>query len=792
MNPLSPFTYYRRHKRYALLLLTLIALTTLGISLMVRVLDSVIEYSGTLDRYLTRFSIVSAIGGVLDPGILPQIRAHPDVAQVVMEKSLYVVMPPVDRGYDLFGVSPEGLAAVMAACDLRLKEGRLLQARTNEIMLSVELADALGLQLGDPIGRSIDEHTYPDIPTELVLVGILESDPGAGSDPAVRLGFVSYEYLASHELYKSSPSSLLVIPKEGRKEAVDHFLETAIASPRTHLLTYEQVSEFLSEGLTFIHLVFGIVDVVVAVVIALGIAMIHQIALAQRLAEFGLLNAVGYHRNRLVGRVALETALVAGAGWLAGLLLSWSLFAWLKVHVYAPRGMELDLANLAPIAFSVLIPLTALAFVTLSTARTLARLDAVAVIERGKLSLEAGEKDRGARGRRAPRSSAKPLSSWTFYRRHRRRSVALALTIALLILGVAFPVFVLSPMVDANRFLFDCLRTLAVVSPRQGDAVDPGTVAQIRNHPAVARVVPALDLALLIQVPPVNQTYFTLYGVPEADLPALVAAMGLHLAEGHLPEPRSNEIVLSRAVALNRDLRVGDRVGRPVYEQDFHIPTEMVVAGILAGPAEDGRDPELWAGFASVEYLSSHELYASQPVSLLVLPAEGRKAELDAWLEGHVASEQTSVATFEARLRQHRQSTWQLLQNFALVEGAVALIAAVGLAVLSYTSSLQRREEFGTLHALGHGRLFLVLRTAWETSSVVGVAWLIGAGVCIVGLITMRDHVFAPRGLTVDLLNPAPWLFTLPIPLVVVAVGAGLVAWLLAKLDPVAIIERRS
>jgi tellurite resistance protein TehA-like permease len=43
----------------------------------------------------------------------------------------------------------------------------------------------------------------------------------------------------------------------------------------------------------------------------------------------------------------------------------------------------------------------------------------------------------------------------------------------------------------------------------------------------------------------------------------------------------------------------------------------------------------------------------------------------------------------------------------------------------------------------------------------------------------------------VDLTNPTPWLFTLPIPIVVAAASAGTIAWLLKRLDPVAVIERR-
>jgi hypothetical protein len=263
------------------------------------------------------------------------------------------------------------------------------------------------------------------------------------------------------------------------------------------------------------------------------------------------------------------------------------------------------------------------------------------------------------------------------------------------------------------------------------------------------------------------------------------------LEEGRYPRPRSNEIVLSKAIAMNRGLRVGDEVGRPAYGDDIDIPTEMVVVGILSRFPRDPNENDLWVGFASSEYLRSHEFYSSRPASLFVVPTEGRKRELDGWLEENIASEQTRVRTYDTLMSGLRQDTWVLLLAFAVVESVIAIVAAIALAVLSYTFFAQRREEFGILHAMGHSRRWLVLRTVGEAVSVVVVAWLIGAAVCGVGLVYMQANVYAPKGLTLDLFNPAPWLFTLPMPLAVVAVSAGLVAWMLARLDPVSIIERR-
>ncbi len=78
-----------------------------------------------------------------------------------------------------------------------------------------------------------------------------------------------------------------------------------------------------------------------------------------------------------------------------------------------------------------------------------------------------------------------------------------------------------------------------------------------------------------------------------------------------------------------------------------------------------------------------------------------------------------------------------------------------------------------------------------ETITVVSVAWLLSTLVCAIGLVLIQTSLYEPRGLTLNFFNPAPWLFTLPIPLVVIAVSAVTITRMLPKLDVVAIVERR-
>ena len=167
MNPLSPFTYYRRHKGQALLLLALIGSLTQGVFVMVGAMTT--AAGGAYDsRHLTRMSRILA-GQALDPSSVTQLRAHPDVAAVLPENGLTVNIPGFGASSTrpILGVTGDDLELVMEACDLRLEEGRQIEPRAAEIVLSEEIVRALGLQIGDAISHEIDEDLYPTIATEL-------------------------------------------------------------------------------------------------------------------------------------------------------------------------------------------------------------------------------------------------------------------------------------------------------------------------------------------------------------------------------------------------------------------------------------------------------------------------------------------------------------------------------------------------------------------------------------------------------------------------------------------------
>jgi hypothetical protein len=526
----------------------------------------------------------------------------------------------------------------------------------------------------------------------------------------------------------------------------------------------------------------------VSVAITLVIGAINRLAFAQRLVEFGTLHALGFHKERLAYRLALETAGPALLGLMIGILLAWGGMAILNQAMYAPRGFAYDALSLTAFPFVMLVPLVVIGSTLLTAVRTLGRLDAIAVVERGQLSME-GQRSQPASQMRA-RAFPKPLASTTYYRRHMRQAAILTSATLLLIMATALLFFILAASADAMQPALNNLSRMSAVSPNS-QPLAPALVDQIRSHPTVERVINVYAFPpVKISIPPMfpNQPVESLC-VSGEDMSYLVRLYHLTLAEGRLPGPNTNEIVIPWAVAQNRNIHVGDIIGdpaHPVYPDAPSLPIKIVVSGIFA-PA-DTLAEETWLSFMSLEFV---EKYRESDLSLIVVPRAGQKAALDAWLESDISGNNRIVLTHSNQRAALQKEMGSLLFTFALMESIVALVAALALAGLNYIFFTQRWAEFGLLQALGFSRRQLVRRVMRETLFLISMAWVAGLTGCLLILLVLQQGIFDVAGLKLNVLNPAPWLFTLPIPVAVVIASVGTIGWILRWLDPVTIIERR-
>lgn len=784
MNPLSPLTYHRRHKQRAALLIGLVSLMTLAVYLLYTLSGAnFVESLRTAGMYLNKFSVVYPSGsGELDPAIAAQIRTHPDVAHALPIKTNVGIKcdSPLGGGtnfVNLMGLRETDVQLVMELYNLTLVEGKMLQPRTNGLMISRDLATNAGIKLGDMLDYQLDYERFEFIPAPLQVVGIIEGD--------VRLGIVSYEYLDSHEA-TAGGGSLMVIPQAGRDEAVRGFLHDELPENLVWVESARVLEADMAEMTDIVNLVALPISATASLANALVVSAINRIALMRRLKEFGILNAIGFHRSRLIRRMMGETGVMAGLGWIVGLGLSWLALLAIKIAIFAPKGYSLPIVTLSATLFVLPIPVIILPFVYFAMKRVFSRLDTVAVVERGALSTE---KTPSGISITTAHSSSKPLASITFYKRHTGRALLLVGSTALMIMATVLAIFYLTNTIDEPDVAI--LHRVSKVSAPHGNDLDPAIVSQVRTHPSVDRAVTAMELYLLsVAIPGAGSSDFASYAVSEEDALYLAQAYGLELAEGHLPRPRTNDIAIPQALAQNRDLQIGDVVGspnNPAWPGADPLPAEFVISGIFAAPEDGGEN---WLTLTSLEFTQGHNAFAGNTLTLLVSARAGQKDAMDDWLEQELVGDRVGVSTYRLAEAHLQEATHDMILTMALLESLLAVVAAITLVVLNHVFITQRQSELGVLNALGFHRLKLIWRTVRETALTTGIAWVGSIALCLVGLI-LQGIMYAAKGLSYNWANPIPWLFTLPIPITVLLATSGTVAWMLSKLDPVAIIERR-
>jgi ABC-type lipoprotein release transport system permease subunit len=331
---------------------------------------------------------------------------------------------------------------------------------------------------------------------------------------------------------------------------------------------------------------------------------------------------------------------------------------------------------------------------------------------------------------------------------------------------------------------------VSAVSPNNGPLGET-LINRIRTYPATAKVIPVYDFSpFKIAIPPMFPDHpIETLAVTAEDMAYLVDLYHLELAEGRLPQPNSNEIVLPWAVAKNRDIQVGDIIGsreHPVYPDAPTLPIELVVSGIFA-PAETHAE-ETWLSFMSLEFVDA---YRETDLSLIVVSQPGQKVTLDGWLENSIASDDQSVYTYHNQQIAFQKEMKSMLITFSLMVGIILLVAILVLAGLLYIFVSQRTVEFGILNALGFRRRQLTGRIVRETLFASGTAWVAAVAVCLLVLYALQRLVFDPVGLRFEYFSLTPWLFTLPAPAAMLLVAVSITNSMLSRLDPISIIERR-
>lgn len=257
---------------------------------------------------------------------LPQVRA----AAPVLWASGVLTTPDESTGVKVFGIDPtsaiyEPFRQAMVAGDFLTPDDR------SGIVIGKRLAASLGLGVGDKINLAVVDANGQPNDAPFTVRGLFDTGFFTYDDSAVLMP------LAKAQAYTATDNhaSALIILLHRQTDA--DLVAAALQSPGISALTYLKLNEVflqtINSAMGFYVLMYGIVILVVAVIIANTLLM----AVFERVREMGILAALGMKGRQIALMFLLEAAVMGVIGVIFGLILGAAGVAYLA-NVGMPIG----------------------------------------------------------------------------------------------------------------------------------------------------------------------------------------------------------------------------------------------------------------------------------------------------------------------------------------------------------------------------------------------------------------------------------------------------------------------
>jgi ABC-type antimicrobial peptide transport system permease subunit len=387
LPPLSPLTYYRRNLARTLPVAGALAISVFLVASIITLLNSIDQSILVNYGFFRNFSLLSAqYERDLSPRLRTTTTSTPHVGAVVSSLPYFMIVKTVfgQMPVPVYGVEPPQMAKLAQLCGNHLSEGRWPHVNEPEIVMSRLWARNRNAKIGDSIDVKSDR--FPALLGKQKLVGILD-----GGAP---LALTDRTYVLLELPSTLLRTSYIFAPKTPHdRVAMNTDIKQILATPKSHHLnakevqfaqfySFEKLVHDLRQGLGFLYTILAFADGLVIIAVALLSGFLANIYFEQRLAEFGLLSAFGFGRERLARRLIIESGTLVLIGWLAGLALTWLIFRALDLAFMQPRGLILSGLNRIALLYTlpapILVGLASLGTVLLR----LYRLDPIEIMER--------------------------------------------------------------------------------------------------------------------------------------------------------------------------------------------------------------------------------------------------------------------------------------------------------------------------------------------------------------------------------------------------------------------------
>lgn len=375
-SPMAPTTFLKRNLGKTIPLALVIVLAVMLIAGIIALIDSIPLSINVIYGY-TKLSLgVSPRGdNAALPGLIKKIQSQSPVpiehVAICRVSSAQVESIVGKWPFLVLGLDLPDMKYYVQRLGATHMEGRLPIDGAPEAIVSRPVATNLNLRIGSTLlGPDID-NSYSPVPVK--VVGIADTNQWFMLDTKK---FIDANYLP--------PINLAMVFAHNRTDqiALDTWATKTFKGSKSEVFTYHDVEKQTQH---MFRTLFTLLDLVIAMlvfVITLMMGLLINIYQSQRLIEYGLLQAIGYTKKRLIARSLLENILIVALGWALGLLAAYGLLCAIRQILMVPRAFSLNVFDSLAYAYTIPVPVTVLITACAAVLLRFRKFDPVAVVER--------------------------------------------------------------------------------------------------------------------------------------------------------------------------------------------------------------------------------------------------------------------------------------------------------------------------------------------------------------------------------------------------------------------------
>lgn len=368
----------------------------------------------------------------------------------------------------------------------------------------------------------------------------------------------------------------------------------------------------------------------------------------------------------------------------------------------------------------------------------------------------------------------KPLSSAAYFLNNKRRTISLAIAIAVSVLTALLFQIMFFAVEESARLstIGPHEQTSLLIRPEDSDLSDT-LLETVKNHESVERLIPISD-AYTDYYHFFGNLIVPIYSVSEADIEPAMDAFGLTLVEGRLPEVGKNEIILDELTMKNKKKTLSDYIGHEI-NADERLPGKYQIVGVVSG--------DCFIGLSTIK-----DTIAYEKVVNLVMPKQGEIDSLNRFLES-IPENQARVQTRNTELRWYLDNKNLTSVSYNIIAIVILTIMCFAAANASYAQYQARTSEFATLLSMGYTRFYILKKAAYELLFINLIGLVLGLVATILSALLMKAVIFDPNGYPFSFIKLNDALSAFVIPLCTLIASLIPAWWTLSKIDQIQIID---